>query len=234
MLENLKADPAEFVMVVTKAVVAVENDKVGATALIDPRVGIAKVFKLVVVRRVVSFVPPADVGLGFTNVIDDWKKEPRPLVVKQDTTVIDVDEVELFSSDFDDLSVTARRVLSFVLNGLSVVENSVVWPSDFDILSVSDESVFIPSVFDELSATAGMGVFSLVFDSSSVFVGVVAFAKGAVERLAALELTVSEDPDWKGVLDLEIESNRDVGAEALFAEGVGWELDPVPVVPAFP
>ena len=36
MLENVKADPAEFVKVVTKTVVAIEKPCVGATMVADP------------------------------------------------------------------------------------------------------------------------------------------------------------------------------------------------------
>lgn len=68
VLENVKIDPAEFLKVVIKTVVAVEKARVGATMVVDPiatEVGLADV-----VRRTVSFASTAVKELGFTSVID--------------------------------------------------------------------------------------------------------------------------------------------------------------------
>ena len=68
VLENVKADPAECLKVVTKTVVAVEKVPVGATTVVDPRTLAVEMAD--VVRSTEFCVPKAVEELGFTSVID--------------------------------------------------------------------------------------------------------------------------------------------------------------------
>ena len=68
VLENVKADPAEFFKVVTKTAVAVKKVPVGAKMVVDP--GALGVEMVDVVRSTGLLVPKAVEELGFTSVID--------------------------------------------------------------------------------------------------------------------------------------------------------------------
>ena len=82
VLENVNWDPAEFVRVVTKTVVAVLRERLELVAEVATRFGTEEpVDSVTGVGKLVDD-PPTDVTLGTNKVADVWTMEPKALVVE--------------------------------------------------------------------------------------------------------------------------------------------------------
>ena len=82
VLENVNSDPAEFVRVVTKTVVAVLREPLELVAEVATKFGTDEPVDSVTGVGKLLDDPPTDVMLGTSKVVDVWKIEPKALVVE--------------------------------------------------------------------------------------------------------------------------------------------------------
>ena len=98
VLENVKADPAEFVNVTTKTELAVVREELGPGVEVASKVSTEELADSVSMCVRLFDDSPADVGLGASKVTDVWMVDPRALVVEYAKTVVDPTVVVSFSS----------------------------------------------------------------------------------------------------------------------------------------
>ena len=182
VLENVKADPAEFVNVTTNTELVVIREGLRPVVEVVSKVSAEGRADSVSIGMKLFDDSPADVGFGICKVTDVWTVDPEALVVAYVKTVVDTAAV-----------VTCSSVLEVWLEVWYVKNGRVVFPSDLEDSSLAAVEVVLASDLDDSVMTA------------------VVLRNGAVEAVAKLPLSDSKVPNLSVVLESLFPKNEVVG-----------------------